>query len=175
MNPEQFSRREFLASAAAPALAQGAKKPNLILFMPETLRADSLGCYGHPLVKTPNIDRFAAQGVRFEQAHVQNTVCGPTRCSLMTGWPVHVRGHRSLYYFLRPDEPQLFRYLKGNGYDVYWYGKNDLLATDSFADSVTEWGARAARGKGKGNPWPFLQPMLLFLLLYRYCCCFIIT
>jgi choline-sulfatase len=73
----------------------------------------------------------------------------------MTGWPVHVRGHRSLYYFLRPDEPHLFQYLKRNGYDVYWYGKNDLLATESFADSVTEWGARAARGKGKGNPWPF--------------------
>jgi choline-sulfatase len=72
----------------------------------------------------------------------------------MTGWPVHVRGHRSLYYFLHPDEPNLFRYLKQNGYDVYWYGKNDLLAPESFPDSVTEWGTRPARGRAKGNPWP---------------------
>src|SRR5262249_13347271 len=71
------------------------------------------------------------------QCHVQNTVCEPSRCSFVTGWPVHVRGHRSLYYGLHPDEPNLFRYLKQAGYDVYWYGKNDLLSPDSFATSVT--------------------------------------
>ena len=64
----------------------------------------------------------------------------------MTGWPVHVRGHRSLYYFLHDDEPNMFRYLRQNGYDVYWYGKNDLLAPESFASSVTEWKAHRGRG-----------------------------
>jgi len=98
------------------------------------------------------MDRLASEGVRFAQCHDQNTVCGPSRCSLMTGWPVHVRGHRSLYYFLHPDEPNLFRYLKQGGYDVYWYGKNDTLSPESFPDSVTDWGPRPARGKGKGNP-----------------------
>jgi arylsulfatase A-like enzyme len=83
------------------------------------------------------MDRLAAQGTRFDQCHVQNTVCEPSRCSFVTGWPVHVRGHRSLYYGLQADEPQLFRYLKESGYDVYWYGKNDLLAPESFAASVT--------------------------------------
>jgi choline-sulfatase len=99
------------------------KKPNLILYMPETLRAGSIGCYGHPLVRTPNMDRMASQGVRFTQCHVENTVCGPSRCSLLTGWPVHLRGHRRLYYFLHEDEPNLFRYLMQNGYDVYWFRK----------------------------------------------------
>ena len=159
---DRYSRREFLASTgAASVLAaqpQPPRKPNIIFYMPETLRAESLACYGHPLVKTPNFDRLARQGVRFEQCHVQNTVCGPSRCSLMTGWPVHVRGHRSLYYFLHQDEPNLFRYLKQNGYDVYWYGKNDLLAPESFPDSVTEWGPRPARGKAPGNPWPQEDP-----------------
>ena len=64
-------------------------------------------------------------------------MCEPSRVSFLTGWPVHVRGHRSLYYALHPDEPNLFRYLKESGYDVYWYGKNDLLSPDSFASSVT--------------------------------------
>ncbi|MEO7144767.1 MAG: sulfatase-like hydrolase/transferase [Bryobacteraceae bacterium] len=128
---------------------------NYLFYMPETLRAEGLACYGNPVVQTPNFDRLAKEGVRFSQAHVQNTVCGPSRCSLMTGWPVHVHGHRSLYYFLQPDEPNLFRYLRQDGYDVFWYGKNDLLAPASFADSVTEWGPRPARAKPRQNPWPF--------------------
>ena len=105
--------------------------------MADELRAESIACYGHPLVKTPNMDRLAAEGTRFSQCHVQNTVCEPSRCSFLTGWPVHVRGHRSLYYGLHPDEPNLFRYLKEAGYDVFWFGKNDLLSPDSFAASVT--------------------------------------
>lgn len=160
MLSSEISRRQFLASAAAASASTAAppKKPNFIFFMPETLRADSLACYGHPLVKTPNYDRFAAQGVRFTDCHVQNTVCGPSRVSWATGWPVHVRGHRSLYHFLRPDEPNTFRYLKDNGYDVFWYGKNDMLRPETFPLSVTEWGPRAARGKGGGNPWPQDDP-----------------
>ncbi len=138
------------ATGAALASAQTATRPNYILYMPDTLRAESIGCYGHPVVKTPNLDRLASEGVRFEQCHVQNPVCGPSRCSLLTGWPVHVRGHRSLYYDLHPDEPNLFRYLKDNGYDVYWYGKNDLLSPDSFPLSVTDWGNKAAGRAGGG-------------------------
>jgi choline-sulfatase len=156
----QFSRRDLLlSSAASVALAQRpaepAKKPNFVFFMPETLRAESIGCYGHPLVRTPNLDRLANEGVRFTQCHVQHTVCTPSRCSLMTGWPVHVRGHRSLFYLLQPDEPNLFRYLRQKGYDVHWYGKNDLLAAACFPDSVTAWGSPGGRGKPAGNPWPF--------------------
>jgi choline-sulfatase len=118
-------------------ISRSNKPPNIILFMADELRAESIACYGHPLVRTPNIDSLASQGTRFTQCHVQNPVCEPSRCSFLTGWPVHVRGHRSLFYGLHPDEPNLFRYLKEGGYDVYWYGKNDLLSPDSFAASVT--------------------------------------
>jgi choline-sulfatase len=58
---------------------------------------------------------------------------------MATGWPTSVRGHRSLYYFLQPDEPNMFRYLLQAGYDVYMYGKNDVLAPQSIAGSLTEW------------------------------------
>jgi len=159
MEPATVTRRAFL-SAAALAAAQAQtpappKRPNLILYMADELRAESIGCYGHPLVRTPNIDRLASEGTRFEQCHVQNPVCGPSRCSLATGWPVHVRGHRSLYYALHPDEPNLFRYLKENGYDTYWFGKNDLLATDSFPSSLNVATSRTPAGpRGYRNPWP---------------------
>lgn len=114
-------------------------RPNLILFMPDELRADALACYGNPLTKTPNFDLLAKEGTRFSNCHVQFPVCGASRCSLLTGWPTSVRGHRSLFYFLRPDEPNMFRYLRQAGYDVFWYGKNDALAAQSFYDSVSVW------------------------------------
>ena len=50
-----------------------------------------------------------------------------------------MRGHRSLAYFLRPEEPNMFRYLRDAGYDVFWFGKNDALAAQSFYQSVTMW------------------------------------
>jgi len=131
---------------------------NFIIFMPDELRAESVGCYGHPLVKTPNIDRLAEEGVRFDCTYVQHTVCSPSRCSMMTGWYPHVAGHRTLWHMLRPHEPNLLKYLKEAGYDVYWYGKNDLLAIDSFPDSVTEFGGGGGSLVWGGNPFPTEDP-----------------
>lgn len=102
-------------------------------------RADALACYGNPVTKTPNLDLLAWQGTIFRNCHVQNPVCAQSRCSMLTGWPTSVRGHRSLYYLLRKTEPNMFRYLKNAGYDVFFFGKNDALTPDSVADSVTEW------------------------------------
>ncbi|WP_309714388.1 sulfatase-like hydrolase/transferase [Armatimonas sp.] len=132
---------------------------NLILFNPDEFRAESAHCYGHPLAPTPNLDRLAAEGTRFDQCHVQHPVCTPSRCSFMTGWYPHVRGHRTLWHTLQPDEPNLLRYLKQAGYEVVWGGKNDLLSPESFASSVDDWkldkrSTRAIRGVPTSrNPW----------------------
>jgi arylsulfatase A-like enzyme len=154
-------------NAQASTLKQ---RPNLILFMPDEMRADSLACLGNPVIRTPNYDRLAADGAKFSNCHVQYPVCGASRCSLLTGWPTSVRGHRSLYYFLRPEEPNLFRYLRQSGYDVFWFGKNDALAAQCFYDSVTEWsptgkrpaaaggGGGALVGATPGDPVTFLLP-----------------
>lgn len=167
MSGSEFTRRGFLGVSGAAALsgllpeavAQSGQarsennssrrqnRPNIILFQPDEMRADSLACYGNPVTKTPNYDRLASEGARFTNCHVQYPVCGASRCSFLTGWPTSVRGHRSLYYFLRPYEPNLFRYLKEGGYDVFWFGKNDALAAESFYSSVTYWTDR-----GKGEP-----------------------
>jgi arylsulfatase A-like enzyme len=124
---------------------------NFVFFIPDELRAESVGCYGHPSVSTPNMDRLAAEGTRFDQCHVQHTVCSPSRCSFMTGWYPHVRGHRTLWHLLRHDEPNLLKYLKAAGYHVYWGGKNDLLAPESFAASVDDYrlGDRATRAAAR--------------------------
>jgi len=137
---------------------------NLIYFCPDQMRADAIGCYGHPVAKTPNIDRLAAGGVRFDQCHVQHTVCTPSRCSFMSGWYPHVRGHRTLWYPLQKDEPNTLKYLKQAGYEVHWMGKNDLLAQDAFDDSVTHLynvpggaeGAREIHAPDDPAYWSFL-------------------
>ncbi|MFP4107305.1 MAG: sulfatase-like hydrolase/transferase, partial [Phycisphaerae bacterium] len=118
---------------------------NFVIFNPDELRAESVGCYGHPLVQTPNMDRLAAEGVRFDQAHVQHTVCTPSRCSFMTGWYPHVRGHRTLWHCLRPEEPNLLKYLKQGGYEVAMFGKNDLLSPGSWDAGVDHLGSGKER------------------------------
>ena len=125
---------------------------NFLIFMPDEMRGESAGCYGHPLIRTPNLDRLAEDGTLFEQCYVQHTVCSPSRCCAFTGWYPHVAGHRTLWNLLRPHHPNLLKYLTAAGYDVRWYGKNDLLAAESFADSVTE-----AVAGGSPNSGPLIR------------------
>ena len=106
----------------------------------------------------PNFDRLAAEGVRFDQCHVQHPVCTLSRASLMTGWYPHVSGHRTLWHLLQPHEPSLFRYLKESGYHVVvWLGKNDLYSPDYFPLAVDRYEWHLDRGRrespyGQGNP-----------------------
>ena len=108
---------------------------NFVFFQPDEMRAESLACYGHPLIKTPNYGRLADEGVRFDQCHVQNAQCVPSRTSMMTGLYPHCMGHRSNWHLLRPPEPHLFKYLYEGGYDIHWFGKNDLLPARAWAAS----------------------------------------
>ena len=107
-----------------------ADRPHIVIFNPDQWRGDALGHLGHPAVKTPNLDRLAASdGVSFRHAFVQATVCTPSRCSFMTGWYPHVRGHRTMHHMLNGNssETNLLRVLRDNGYFVWWGGKNDLV------------------------------------------------
>lgn len=62
-----------------------AKQPNFLIFITDQHRADWLGCYGHPVIKTPNIDNIASAGTLFKNFHVASPVCMPNRASLLTG------------------------------------------------------------------------------------------
>ena len=68
------------------------RKPNLILFLPDQQRADTLACYGGVKVHAPNLNKLASESVIFERTYVTHPVCTPSRSSLMTGtWP-HING-----------------------------------------------------------------------------------
>ena len=95
---------------------------------------------GHPAVSTPVLDGLvASEAVSFRNAFVQATVCTPSRCSFMTGWYPHVRGHRTMHHMLNPDlgETNLLKVLKDSGYFVWWGGQERPRAGGSSASSNT--------------------------------------
>ncbi|MEU6476590.1 sulfatase-like hydrolase/transferase [Streptomyces sp. NPDC047017] len=110
------------------------RRPNFLFFIPDQLRADALGAFGNPHVRTPHLDALAARGTRFDNAFVQHPVCSPSRASFLTGWYPHTGGHRTLTHLLKPWEPNVLRGLKESGYHVVWPG----MRGDTFAPGATE-------------------------------------
>ncbi len=107
------------------------KKYNLVIFNPDQCRANAIGHLGAQGAVTPVLDAFAeTEAVSFRNAFCQNPVCVPSRCSFMSGWYPHVKGHRTMYYLMHQEDPTLLKRLKEDGYYVIWAGKNDLIAGD---------------------------------------------
>jgi len=89
----------FLFSPDDSRAATQSSRPNVIFILADDLGYGDLGCFGQKLIKTPNIDRLAAEGMRFTQAYAGSTVCAPSRCALMTGkhtGHAFIRGNREI-------------------------------------------------------------------------------
>lgn len=151
MSTDRFGRRALLkasalaagAALAAPfagaAAAGRAQRPNVVFVLADDLGWADLGCYGNRFNETPNIDRLAAQGVRFTQFYAASPVCSPTRYSIMSGqYPAragltaHIPGHWRPFervaepppaQFMPPDVPTVAEILRGAGYATAHFGK----------------------------------------------------
>jgi len=115
--------------------ATAAAKPNILFIFADDWGWGDLGCHGHPYVKTPNIDRLAAEGTDFHRFTVANGVCSPSRTAVMTGhFPAryNIDGHfawvpsnakRGMPDWLSPKAPLLPRFLQQAGYATAHFGK----------------------------------------------------
>lgn len=115
--------------SASPAFGATVANPGKILFiMFDQLRWDYLSCYGHPHLHTPNIDRLASKGVRFENAFIQSPLCGPSRMSTYTGRYVHSHGSSWNNVPLKIGTLTLGDYLRDIGMDSWLVGKTHMRA-----------------------------------------------
>lgn len=114
-----------LACILAQASPASLIKPNILLITADDL-GFQLGCYGDKVATTPNLDRLAAEGVRFTNAYATSASCSPSRASLLTGLYPHQNGQLGLShlgYSMNPGLPNLPALLKHEGYRTGIIGK----------------------------------------------------
>lgn len=126
-----LSRREMLLAASGLAAGQAAppKRPNILWLMADEFRADAMHCAGNPVVSTPNLDRIAAEGVRFSTAYTVCPVCSPSRASAFTGQYAHVHGVTTNQVPARNGQIFLPSILKYYGYHTAISGKLHFVPT----------------------------------------------
>jgi arylsulfatase A-like enzyme len=136
--------------ATAPAAAQ---RPNFVIFMTDDQRADAMSCADNKILKTPNMDRIAKEGMRFRNAFVTNSLCAPSRATVLTGQYSHSHGvidnkNRQI----SPDSPFFPDLLRRSGYQVVFCGKSHV--SGSLRDRSWDY---YFGFQGQGN---YLKPMV---------------
>ena len=143
-----LNRRDFLktvglgtASVAIQGCTSVAKqptsknrkgKPNIVLFLADDQGIDDVGCYGNNIIRTPNIDRLAEEGLRFNLAFTPTAMCSPSRSALYTGLYPHRNGCHPNHSRIKPGIKTLPYYLKPLGYRVALAGKTHIKPREQF-------------------------------------------
>ncbi len=127
-------------------------RPNFVFIIADQLRGDSLGCAGHPDVRTPAIDALAADGVMFDKAYSTNPICVPTRASLISGNYSHkCTGRKNNGGALRDDQYRLPKLFSDAGYRTHAVGKLHYLPYAAPGEERTTNGFQSWRSAESGR------------------------
>jgi len=133
-----ITRRRFLAasSIASLTLMQCATKrrsePNIIFFLSDDQNKTDVGCYGNPVIRTPNIDRLAKEGMKFNRAFTPTAMCAPSRSSLYTGLYPHRHGCHMNHGSVKAGIQSLPHYMSDLGYRTALAGKKHIKPKEAF-------------------------------------------
>jgi arylsulfatase A-like enzyme len=106
-------------------------RPNIVYFVADQMRTDSLHHMGNQASITPNLDAVCEEGgVSFRNAYCQNPVCVPSRNSFLSGLYPHTTGHRTMHFLQGEEDPNILKVMKASGYEVVWVGRNDVVPAD---------------------------------------------
>jgi len=162
----------FLLAAGPPAFSK--ERPNIVLFFIDDMGWGDFSCFGNKDASTPNIDRMAAEGIRFEQFYVNSPICSSSRTAISTGqypqrWKITSflsnRDHntqRGMAQWLDPKAPMLARALQQAGYATGHFGKWHMGGQRNVADApaITAYGFDASLTNFEGMG-PKLLPLVL--------------
>lgn len=109
-------------------------RKQLIFLMTDTTRKDMVGCYGNPKMKTPNLDRLAEEGIRYENAYTCQPVCGPARSAIFTGTFPHTNGMVTNSIAMGDNVKTVGQRLSDNGIACGYIGKWHLDGSDYFGN-----------------------------------------
>jgi len=124
-------------ATASSTVSAPADAPNVIFILVDDMGYGQLGVTGHPIIKTPNIDRLANDGILFTQAYSGSTVCSPSRISLMTGKDTGALHSNANTIKLRPGDKTLAHMMSGVGYKTALFGKYGIGTTFGKTDPMT--------------------------------------
>ena len=129
------------------------KKPHVLFIAIDDLRPE-LGCYGSKIVKSPNIDRIAKEGRRFDRAYCQQSICSPSRASLMTGSrpdEIGIIENRAYFREVNPEIVTLPQHFIQNGYEAVYCGK---IYHGRMTDEQYSWSRKPAWNQISSKPRP---------------------
>lgn len=107
-------------------------KPNIVLILADQMAPQLSGAYGHPVVKTPNLNKLCKEGIRFDAAYTSSPICAPARASMLTGRYVSEIGTYDNGVNFPADIPTFLHMLRLEGYDVIASGKMHYLGPDQL-------------------------------------------
>lgn len=107
-------------------------RPNVLLVMADQMAPHFTGTYGHPVVKTPNLDALAERGVRFDAAYCHSPLCAPARFSLMAGQSIHKIGAWDNAAEFPASIPTVAHHLQASGYRTVLSGKMHFVGPDQL-------------------------------------------
>jgi len=152
-NDDRWDRYPYFGKAGPMRVDAG--KPNVVFVFSDQQRWDTVGCYGQEMNITPNLDRMASEGVRFEYAFTCQPVCGPARAALQTGkYPAEI-GCFTNNRALPTSEKTIAHHLSDAGYEVGYIGKWHLASTGpkDGPDNYRDRGVPPERRGGYKDYW----------------------